>query len=126
MDSKAKIENCTSFQFCQDRFEVEWGVQLPDGRIVPVVLNGKLLIRFDQCLDLDKQIAYPSGVIVEGLRTLNDWVKAGGNAWSLGGKSGYRDDANGYHLFTPCGDNPLCFRLSTLDKRLDWQTTYIC
>ena len=113
---------------------------------------------------------------MEGLRTLNDWVKAGGkevhlydeceydgggdwypeelldadvetiqsffaehgynvtkeaimfcyNAWSLGGKSGYRDDANGYHLFTPCGANPLCFRLSTLDKRLDWQTTYIC
>lgn len=176
MDSMAIIENCTPFQFFQDRFEVERGVQLPDGRIVPVVLNGKLLIRFDQCLDLDKQIAYPSGVIVEGLRTLNDWVKAGGKevhlydeceydgggdwypeelldadvdkvqlffaeqgyhvtkeaimfcykAWYFGAKSGYRDDANGYHLFTPCGwINPLSFRLSTLDRRLDWQTTYI-
>ena len=176
MDSKAKIENCTSFQFFQDRFEVEWGVQLPDGRIVPVLWNGKWIMQFNQCLDLDKQIAYPSGVIVKGLRTLNDWIKAGAkevhlydecdyygdgdwypeelldadvekiqsffaehgynvtkeaimfcyNAWSLGGKSGYRDDANGYHLFTPCGANPLCFRLSTLDKRSDWQTTYIC
>ena len=78
MDSKAKIENCTSFQFFQDRFEVERGVQLPDGRIVPVLWNGKWIMQFNQCLDLDKQIAYPSGVIVEGLRTLNDWVKAGG------------------------------------------------
>lgn len=177
MDSIAKIKNCTSFPFFQDRHEVERGVQLPDGRIVPVVLDGKLVLWFDQCLDLDKQIAYPSGVVVKGLRTLNDWIKAGGkevylydecdfrgdgdwypeeltdadvekvqsffaehgyhvtkeaimfcyNAWVFGAKSGYRDQDNGYHLFTPCGwINPLSFRLSTLDARLDWQTTYIC
>ena len=71
MDSNANIGNCTSFRFFHDRNEVERGVQLPDGRIVPVVLNGKLVIRFDQCLDLDKQIAYPSGVVVEGLRNLS-------------------------------------------------------
>lgn len=39
-------------------------------------------------------------------------------------KSGYRDEKNGYHLFTPCGCNPLSFHASSLDSRLDWQTTY--
>ena len=175
MGSEAKIEGCTSFQFYHDSSEVERGVQLPDGRIVPVFLNGALVVSFDQCLDLEKQIAYPVGVKVVGLRTLNDWLKYGGkevwlydkfnydgdgdwypeellesgveevqsffaehgyhvtkeaimfcfNAWYSGAKSGYRDEANGYHLFTPCGwINPLSFRLSSLDSRLEWQTTY--
>lgn len=164
------------FRFYSDRSEVERGIRLPDGRIVPVSLNGEMVICFDQCLDLDKAIAYPVGVKVEGLLTLNDWVKNGAtevtcydecdfyhedrdwfpeelsdediqmvigffeehgyhvsekairhcfDAWSEGFKSGYRDEANGYHLFTPAGwINPLCFRLSTLDDRLDWQKTY--
>ena len=166
------------FRIFFDRSEVERGIRLPDGRIVPVVIDNHLVIRFDQCLDLDKAIAYPVGVKVEGLLTLNDWVKAGAtevccydecdyyhenrewyperlsdsavhkvvryfkehgynvtekaicfcfDAWVNGYKSGYRDEANGYHLFTPAGwINPLCFRLSTLDSRLDWQTTYTC
>lgn len=41
-------------------------------------------------------------------------------------KSGYRDEKNGYHLFSPCGCNDLSFRATTLDDRLDWQTTYFC
>ena len=46
----------------------------------------------------------------------------------LGGyKCGYRDEANGYHLFTPCGGNELAFRLTTLhDSCRDWQITYTC
>lgn len=40
-------------------------------------------------------------------------------------KSGYRDEENGYHLFSPCGCNPLSFRATTLHpKCADWQTTY--
>ena len=36
-----------------------------------------------------------------------------------------RDDGNGYHLFSPCGCNPLSVRLSTLhDLCSDWQVTY--
>jgi len=46
--------------------------------------------------------------------------------WRSGFKSGYRDDVNGYHLFTPCGLNPFSLRATTLDSRLDWQTTYWC
>ncbi len=48
-------------------------------------------------------------------------------AWWIGMKSGYRDEENGYHLFTPCGVNPFSLRLTTLDERCsDWQTTYTC
>lgn len=48
-------------------------------------------------------------------------------AWRWGGKSGYRDEKNGYHLFTACGGNPFSIRLTTLhEKCADWQITYIC
>lgn len=47
------------------------------------------------------------------------------NAWRCDMKSGYRDEENGYHLFTPCGCNPLSIRLSTLNHLCkDWQHTY--
>lgn len=47
------------------------------------------------------------------------------NAYLNDAKSGYRDEENGYHLFTPCCHNPLSFRLTSLNKNCDWQTTYI-
>lgn len=48
-------------------------------------------------------------------------------AWFIGLKSGFRDEQNGYHLFTPCGGNPLSFRATTLcDNCKDWQFTYEC
>ena len=47
------------------------------------------------------------------------------SCWLGDMKSGYRDEENGYHLFSPCGCNPLSFRASTLHpKCADWQTTY--
>lgn len=47
------------------------------------------------------------------------------SAWLDDLKSGYRDEKNGYHLFSPCGCNPLSFRVSELrDDCSDWQTTY--
>ena len=49
------------------------------------------------------------------------------HAWFMDMKSGYRDEENGYHLFSPCGCNPLSFRATTLcDNRKDWQFTYEC
>lgn len=48
-------------------------------------------------------------------------------AWKSGFKSGYRDQENGYHLFSPCGANALSIRLTTLNPLCeDWQTTYFC
>lgn len=47
--------------------------------------------------------------------------------WSMGYKSGYRDERNGYHLFTPCGGNPFRLSLTSLHETAsDWQTTYYC
>lgn len=49
------------------------------------------------------------------------------SAWCMDMKSGYRDEENNYHLFSPCGCNPLSFRASTLhEKCVDWQHTYMC
>lgn len=49
------------------------------------------------------------------------------SAWLVDEKSGYRDEENNYHLFSPCGCNPLSFRATTLhEKCKDWQTTYRC
>lgn len=46
-------------------------------------------------------------------------------AWTADCKSGYRDNANGYHLFTPCGCNPFSLTATTLHELCsDWQTTY--
>ena len=48
-------------------------------------------------------------------------------SWKDDYKSGYRDETNGYHLFSPCGCNPLSIRLSTLHRLCeDWQETYFC
>lgn len=46
------------------------------------------------------------------------------SCWLGDYKSGYRDEVNGYHLFSPCGCNDLSFTATTIDNRLDWQTTY--
>ena len=49
------------------------------------------------------------------------------DSWKSGFKSGYRDQENGYHLFSPCGANALSIRLTTLNPLCeDWQTTYFC
>ena len=55
-----------------------------------------------------------------------DAIKHNFAAWQCDYKSGYRDEANGYHLFSPCGCNDLRFSATTLDDRMDWQTTYMC
>jgi hypothetical protein len=47
------------------------------------------------------------------------------DAWLCDEKSGYRDEENNYHLFSPCGCNPLSFRARSLHKQCeDWQETY--
>lgn len=47
------------------------------------------------------------------------------DAWRANEKSGYLDESNGNHIFTPCGANPLEFRATTLHRRCrDWQKTY--
>ena len=62
-----------------------------------------------------------------GYNVTSDAIQHNLLAWMGDYKSGYRDDQNGYHLFTPCGCNPLSLRVSTLHHLCeDWQTTYTC
>ena len=45
-------------------------------------------------------------------------------AWYSDRKSGFRDEKNGYFLFSPCGCNPLSFTATTLCEEVEWQETY--
>lgn len=64
---------------------------------------------------------------VNGFNVTEDAIRHNYDAWRYDEKSGYRDEKNNYHLFSPCGCNPLSFRASTLHKECDdWQTTYTC
>lgn len=47
-------------------------------------------------------------------------------AWKCDYKSGYRDEVNNCHVFSPCGCNPFALHVSELYADCDWQTTYIC
>lgn len=47
--------------------------------------------------------------------------------WKADLKSGYRDEENNVHVFSPCGCNPLQFHVTELHPTAeDWQTTYEC
>lgn len=59
-----------------------------------------------------------------GFNVTEEAIKHNFNAYLLDMKSGFRDEKNGYHLFTPCCHNPLSFRLTSLNKNCNWQTTY--
>lgn len=60
-----------------------------------------------------------------GYNVTREAIKHNLAAWLCDMKSGYRDEVNGYHLFSPCGCNPLSFRLTTLHELCDdWQETY--
>lgn len=61
-----------------------------------------------------------------GYNVTEEAIKHNLEAYRRGYKSGYRDETNGYHLFTPSSFNPLSFNLTTLSTFCDWQTTYKC
>lgn len=57
-----------------------------------------------------------------GFNVTIDALKHNYEAWKGDYKSGYRDEENGYFLFTPCGCNPLRFDVETLYPTLEQQT----
>lgn len=59
-----------------------------------------------------------------GFNVTEEAVMHNYEAWKAGFKSGYRDEKNGYHLFTPSGCNQCDLRASSIEKELDWQNTY--
>lgn len=63
----------------------------------------------------------------DGFNVSKEAIEHNFYAWQCDRKSGYRDEKNGNFLFTPCGCNPLSFRVSSLHKACeDWQQTYSC
>lgn len=75
---------------------------------------------------IDEVIQYTIKKFKEnGFNVTEEAIRHNFNAWVLDMKSGYRDNENGYHLFSPCGCNPLSFRATTLHEQCeDWQQTY--
>ena len=60
-----------------------------------------------------------------GYKVTKEAILHNHHAWMNDMKSGYRDEENGYHLFSPCGCNPFILRATTLHPLCaDWQTTY--
>lgn len=59
-----------------------------------------------------------------GFNVTIEALKHNHHCWLMDSKSGYRDEENNYHLFTPCGCNPLSFTATRLDEHFDWQETY--
>lgn len=75
--------------------------------------------------DIDKVVSDFSEL--HGVDVSRDAVVHNYHAWLGDYKSGYRDEALGYHLFSPCGCNALSFRYSSLHELCSgWQTTYVC
>lgn len=72
--------------------------------------------------DFDKVLAF---FRERGYNVTEDALRHNLYAWNDDMKSGYRDDENGYFLFTPCGCNPLRFTLQTIDDNANWQKTYV-
>lgn len=93
--------------FCYDEFDVDLGFirTMSDSRINGIIRKFK-----------------KNGFNVTKEAIMYNW-----NAWNWDMKSGYRDEENGYHLFTPCGHNPFSLRATTLEECCkEWQKTYEC
>ena len=61
---------------------------------------------------------------VNGFNVTKEAIMHNFNAWKDDCKSGYKDEINGYFLFTPCGCNALRFDALELTGA-DWQKTYV-
>jgi hypothetical protein len=80
-----------------------------------VVLNDELYSRIQR------------DFLAHGFNVTTDAIRFCLEAWTEDLKSSYRDEANGYHMFCPCGLNTLSLRTTTLSPLCaDWQTTYRC
>lgn len=58
-----------------------------------------------------------------GFNVTEEAIEHNFNAWKNDYKSGYKDEENGYFLFSACGCNPLRFNATELTGE-DWQETY--
>lgn len=100
-----------------------------------LVDNGELFVKYGY-VKVEKnyrtynanRISIPKAIAFfkkHGFNVTEEAIKHNLAAYRVDMKSGYRDEENGYHLFTPCGCNPLSLRLTSLNKNCDWQKTYV-
>lgn len=61
-----------------------------------------------------------------GLNVTEEGLRFNYSCWMSDLKSGYRDEDNGVHIFTPCKCNELSFNVSELLDNAHWQKTYMC
>lgn len=54
-----------------------------------------------------------------GYKISKDAILHNFDRWVMGYKSGYRDEANNYHVFTPSGDNHLSYAIAELKDYLE-------
>lgn len=134
-DSKIDIENETYISFYEEEYNksnLPTIQELVNIGIIKEVscIEKSFRIDFDKNdkRSIDKVIKYSIEKFSEnGFNVTEEAIRHNFNAWVLDMKSGYRDNENGYHLFSPCGCNPLSFSATTLHEQCeDWQKTYEC
>lgn len=133
-DGKIDVENNTYLTIYDDEYD---HTNLPT--INELLQQG--IIKEITCIEREFDINFPSGKIsltendfdniiskfkANGFNVTEEALKHNYNAWLADYKSGFRDNDNNYHLFTPCGCNPLSFRATSLHPQcIEWQQTYI-
>ena len=138
-DAKIDLENETYLSSYEEEYEISnlpTIQQLVDVGIIKEIscIEKSFDVDFDEeelGVDFDEDneiIKYTIKKFKEnGFNVTEEAIRHNFNAWVLDMKSGYRDNENGYHLFSPCGCNPLSFRATTLHEECeDWQQTYEC
>lgn len=83
----------------------------------------ELTISAENCKDIYNIDAVVKFAAEKGFAVSREAIEHNHDAWQCDCKSGFRDSI--YHVFTPCGCNPLRFDLTRLSEdNSDWQTTY--
>jgi hypothetical protein len=134
-DSKVDIENLKFISIADEGYK---DCTLPT--LNELYANG-ILIKEGTCIEREYRVDFRNmtslndsdiNLIIakfkeNGFNVTKEAIRHNFEAWRYDEKSGYRDEVNNYHLFSPCGCNPLSFRATTLHKQCeDWQTTYTC
>lgn len=130
-DAKVNLHDLTFLSCADDGYKES---NLPTFN--DLVQNG--VVKEVSCIERTYDIDFPSNVRSLTKKMIKDIIKEFSDngfhvserairhnyyCWKYDMKSGYR--GKNYHLFTPCGCNPLSFRATTLHRKCaDWQKTY--
>ncbi len=112
----------------EDRAEIDRRTDLPD---LSLLVKQGYILEAAIYREHDVNLGYIHGMSVVRLKNIIEEFREHGfavteeailhnyKAWKRDLKSGFRDKENGYHLFSPCGCNPLSLRATSLEEGLD-------